>query len=301
MDPQRISARWAYVLVTSLALAAGCGDSSTGAVDDGDEDNGGSSSGKTPANNNGNNSSTSPTEPGGETQDQADGGSQPTTPGQDLGQGDGKDVITMGDSYMHVGGLTGPGPDGTEVSLEKISKRTYRKYGNTGGSAITAVSVLNNVIPGQFDKAKKDNANIKTVVIAAGGNDLGDQKACQGPKTEAEVSADCKKKINEVEAAIEKMVATMAKAGVKDILWVGYGPIKTSKAEMTGTMAYLNTVRKSKCVANDPARGLRCHIVVLMADLVGKIGSDGAHPTAAGFDAIGKNVWARMQQEGTRR
>lgn len=221
---------------------------------------------------------------------------------QDLGVGDGTDVVTLGDSYMRLpNALQQPGSEGVELSLEKAGNRTYRKYGYTGGRLLPPrpVAILNDVIPNQFTRAVQQNPNIMTVVIAGGGNDLTD--ACNGPTTEADLSDRCKTLLDQIDAASDTLIAKMAQAGVRDVVWVGYGDTTTTGQRVfRGALDYLRTKRIAKCVANDPSLGLRCHYV----DNKGRPGldtRDGFHPDAAGYDLIGKAVWDRMVAEGVRR
>lgn len=221
----------------------------------------------------------------------------------DLGVGDGSDVVTLGDSYMRLpNAFQQPGSEGVELSLEAAGGRTYRKFGYTGGSVLppTPVAILNNVIPNQFARARQQNPDIKTVVIAGGGNDLTD--ACNGPTTEAALSASCKTLLDQIDAACDALIAEMAAAGVRDVVWVGYGDTTTTGQRVfRGALDYLRTKRMARCVANDPALGLRCHYV----DNKGRPGlttrSDGFHPDAAGYMLIGQAVWDRMVAEGVRR
>lgn len=231
-------------------------------------------------------------EPSGHRGTDADGSANGAHP--DLGQGDGKDVVTMGDSYMKT-----TSPIGTEVSLEKLSGRDYRNYGNTGGNFLTAVAMLNGVIPNQLTVAKAAGATIETVVIAAGANDLTND--CNGAATEAELNAACLQRLSSIDSAIDGLIGQMAMAGVKDVVWVGYGDITAPGKLLTGALDHLRASRMQKCVAHTPSLGLRCHYVDTKAALAGKLGSDGAHPSAAGFDVIGQMVWDRMKLEGVRR
>ncbi len=224
-------------------------------------------------------------------------------PDGDLGVGDGTDVVTIGDSYMRLpNALQQPGTEGVELSLEAAGMRTYRKYGYTGGSIFppTAVAVLNGVIPGQFTRAVQQDPDIKTVVVAGGGNDLTDE--CNGPTTEAALSAGCKTLLDQIDAGIDSMIAQMAMAGVQDVVWVGYGDTSTTGQRVfRGALDYLRTKRMAKCVANDPALGLRCHYVDNKARPGLVTRADGFHPDAAGYAMIGHAVWDRMVAEGVRR
>lgn len=308
MRSRRVSARWGYGLVTGLSLVVACGESSSppsdeapasdepGATVPGNDERPGSSP---PA-------SASGSPDAAHDADAADAagsdGAKPP-PAQDQGQGDGHDVVSLGDSYMRLPNLVqAPGTEGVDLSLAKVSGQPYRTFAFTGGSVFPpiAVAIKNGVIPGQFTNAKNANADIKTVVMSGGANDIDDSDGCKGARTLAELSAQCKTELDSIDAAVDKLVADMAKAGVKDVVWVGYGPTPTTgNAIVEGAIAYLRAARKAKCVANNPALGLRCHYVDNFAASVPT--RDGFHPTGPGYDLVGKAVWDRMKAEGTRR
>jgi hypothetical protein len=227
----------------------------------------------------------------------ADGG--PTPPGGDLGEGDGTDVVTIGDSYMRLPNqLQQPGTEGVELSLEEAGGRTYRKFGFTGVSLFppTAVAILNGIIPGQLTRAAGEDPDIMTVVAIGGGNDLSED--CNGPTSEAELSATCIELLDQIEAGIQTLIADMGAAGVQDLVWVGYGDTTaTGQRVFLGALDYLRTRRMASCTA---ASTPRCHYVDNKAR-PGLVTRDGFHPDAAGYDLVGQAVWDRMVAEGVRR
>jgi len=203
----------------------------------------------------------------------------------DRGMGDGKDVITIGDSWMLLSAGTG-----IEVSLEKISKRDYRNFGVPG------TKLLDEVIPKQYTTAKGQGP-VKTVVMTGGGNDI-----IQDKPTDCVDSAFgdvCKAQIDKVGARLVKLWEEMSKDGVEDVLIIGY----TRKASLlfsplSKSAEYSNLTIPPLCAAVAPP--LRCH--ALDADTVFDGATrEGIHPTNAGYDKIGEAVWKLMQEKGMRR
>ena len=208
---------------------------------------------------------------------------------EDLGEGTGQDVITIGDSYMNF--LFG---QGTEFSLEAISGRDYRNY------AVPGTLMLNGQIPGQWDIAVAANADIKTVVMTGGGNDViqvpSVLSACQT------FDDACKAEIDTISAAVEELMTKMADAGVEDIIYLGY--YYPTLWDLSATTDYSRTETAKTCLSDGsgPA-GVRCHHIdpIELESTPIPLGIDGIHPTKAGYDRLAELVWARMQAEGVRR
>jgi len=192
----------------------------------------------------------------------------------DLGEGDGQDVITIGDSYMNLI------LSGIQQSLERISGRDYRNY------AVPGTLVLNEQIPGQYDAAVAADPDIKTVVMTGGGNDiLG--SSCTGT---------CSALVDQVAARLLQLRDQMAADGVQDVLIISYGyPTDVTLHE---SLDYSRQLLAASCTAQSVPR---CHYIDPVVELAGKIRSDGIHPTDAGYDILGQMAWDMMQAEGMRR
>ena len=200
---------------------------------------------------------------------------------EDLGMGDGSDVITIGDSWMSLGTA------GIQQSLLRASGQRYRTYGVPG------TQLLNGQIPGQFTRAKMANPDIKTVVMTGGGNDIlqtGLSAECGmgGPRCDPQLM-----KIGEGLAALWKQ---MGEDGVQDVVHVMYAAVAGDGLKDQETN---NMMLAALCAAATP---VRCHLlntdalIPTEADL-----RDGIHPTDAGYDRIGKAVYELMTKEGMRR
>jgi hypothetical protein len=215
-----------------------------------------------------------------------------TTMRPDQGMGDGKDVVTLGDSWMNLDNSIG-----IQQSLEKASKRDYRNFG------VPATKLLDGVIPNQYVMAKAQGP-IKTVIMTGGGNDvLQDPLLLIGecPDAAFDASTACKQRVDECIARLSKLWADMAKDGVTDVIIIGY----TEKAlALVGPFTKVNayTDQKSQPACNMVPAPLRCTAFdtdILVPDLT--LGLDSIHPDGAGYDKIGAAVWKVMQEKGMRR
>jgi hypothetical protein len=192
----------------------------------------------------------------------------------DLGKGDGKDVVTIGDSWMQLFA------SGIEQSLDAASGHMYRHY------AVPGTLVLNEQIPDQFKQAVAAGKDIKTVVMTGGGNDI---------LTAGCSDAACNPIVDMVSQRLSKLMDDMKTAGVQDVVLIGY----TYPADMTkrASLDHSRELSASICV---PTGAPRCHYVD-STKLQIMLMSDGIHPTAASCDLIGKTVFDLMTKEGVRR
>ncbi|HMI89985.1 MAG TPA: SGNH/GDSL hydrolase family protein [Polyangiales bacterium] len=209
---------------------------------------------------------------GGMADGEAGAGGQPMAH-QDLGQGDGKDVITIGDSWMNLI-LTG-----IEQSLEAKSGRDYRNY------AVPGTLVLNEQIPDQYDAAIAENPVVKTIVMTGGGNDI---------LTSPCVDDECEPIVDDVVMRLNQLMMQAGEDGVEDIILIGY----TYPADMGkhASLDYSIMLSKQTCTKDSKPR---CHF--LDSTKLAITLQDGIHPNPAGYDLIGETVWALMQAEGVRR
>jgi len=211
----------------------------------------------------------------------------------DPGKGNGSDVITIGDSWMsNTLQLTGTG-GGIAPSLRTVSGQRYRNYA-VQGVMLLSTSLFGPAIPTQWDDAVRENRNIKTVLMTAGGNDI---------IQDASLERDCQEGGPECEAVLVEIGETLAglwkkmsDAGVQDIIHVAY-----AKSAGDGLKnAEANAARLQK-LCDDVALPTRCHIIatdtLVNADLV----LDGIHPTRAANDRIAAYLYKFMEDEKIRR
>jgi hypothetical protein len=216
--------------------------------------------------------------------------SSATAADKDRGMGDGKDVITIGDSWMNLGA------EGIQFSVEKASGRSYRKYG-VGGTRL-----LNEAIPMQYAMAKSENSDIKTVIMTGGGNDILQDLAVHFQCIDSAFDSNevCRGRIDEVADRLSKLWAEMAEDGVQDVIIIGY----TRKAGIFGPLTKSANYSASKIppLCEKVPEPLRCHVFdsdEFVPSLALRV--DGIHPDSASYDAIGEALWEQMQEWGVRR
>lgn len=205
------------------------------------------------------------------------GTATPSKEHEDLGMGDGSDVVTVGDSWMSYAVNGG----GIETGLLAASGQRYRTYGFAG------TMLLDEVIPNQYETAKRDNPDIKTVVMTGGGNDL-----LLTGMTAGGCGEGCKSTIDKVTDRLVKMWEEMAADGVQDVIYIEYSRGGSNAPGVN----YANEVIPPKCAAAP----VRCHFID--SDLfINMVLLDGVHPTADGCQKLGKAAFDLMVEKGMRR
>lgn len=204
-------------------------------------------------------------------------------PRMDLGKGTGKDVITIGDSWMLLIF------SGIQESLLSVSKQPYRTY------AFPGTKLLDDAIPNQYRDAKSEDPNIKTVVMTGGGNDIIQDSALEADC--ASGGAMCVARLEAIGKALDTLWKQMSADGVQDVVHVMYS---ASAGSSIKDREANNQKLAQQCAAVPPP--LRCHLLSTDS-LIGPndLRSDGIHPTDEGYDKIGKAVFDLMVKEGMRR
>jgi lysophospholipase L1-like esterase len=223
------------------------------------------------------------------------GGTAPDAGGStrpDQGTGDGKDVVTIGDSWMNLS----PGI-GIQDSLERISMRDYRN------NAVAGTRLLDGdqAIPTQYEAAKREGP-IKTVIMTGGGNDILQEFFDILPScgdSQIDVTTACKDQIDKVAARLQTFWAEMAMDGVLDVLIIGYSHRADLLEPLSKSVDY--SAMKITPICNAVPAPLRCTAVdsdMLVPNLKLR---DNIHPDDAGYDAIATAIWKIMQEKGMRR
>ena len=194
----------------------------------------------------------------------------------DLLKGDGSDVITIGDSWMNIGTNGG----GIEGGLDRAMTK-YRHY------AVAGTLLLNGDIPGQYDRAKKANPKIATIIMTGGGNDVMFSGGCNTKES-------CTMFSQKIADGLDALWTKAAADGVTTTVYIQYSKnAGTAPSDTRPDMApvpKICTMGKLKCIT------IGTTDLVAASDTV-----DGIHPTKPACDLIAKRVLDEMAKAGARR
>jgi len=221
------------------------------------------------------------------------GGSAGGAAREDLGEGDGNDVVLIGDSWMSntlaLLGLNTGG--GISPALIDVSMKRYTNYA-VQGVLLLEDSGFGPKIPTQWESAKAKKP--KTVIMTAGGNDV-----IQGSSTlQRSCSAgtdECKQKLLVIGQALNTLWTQMAADGVLDIVHIRY-------TDTTGTLAESFQGDKGFPEPEICSSGkVRCHAVWTTDIVPASALVDGIHPNAATNRKIAMRVLDYLKEHGIRR
>ncbi|MBN1654707.1 MAG: SGNH/GDSL hydrolase family protein [Deltaproteobacteria bacterium] len=201
---------------------------------------------------------------------------------EDLGEGDGQDVITIGDSWMNI--ITNGG--GIEGGLDRVTGKRYRHY------ALAATTVLSEAIPRQYTSAKAFNPDIKTVIMTGGGNDVIMDMTIIGDCMAG--GERCRQRLIEVMNRLAELWSEMSVDGVRDLFVINY-------SEVAGTGVGDIDVRDEykEAIAQIPPP-IVLHFIETTDIVNGRL-ADGIHPTSQACTDIAQAVYDHMIEAGARR
>lgn len=202
---------------------------------------------------------------------------------------DRNDVITVGDSIFDLSGEL-------QLFLEQKAGQTFRNYTQsgaelTGGIIATAVDV-------QYSDARSTNANIDTVVMDGGGNDIlipamvGDIYGCRTKWYRKNISSRCKNLVNDVYVDLVNFLNQMDADGVQNVVYLGYYELPRGNANLLQALNYGDDKLADACsntTANCSFVDPRGHIPVEY------VLSDNIHPTTEGSQVLADLVWPHLQ------
>jgi len=213
---------------------------------------------------------------------------------EDLGEGDGQDVICIGDSWMSI--MTNG--DGIQGAMNRVSGQNYRHYG------LAATTVLSGQIPGQYTNAKRANPDIKTVIMTGGGNDIIMDAtmsiACAATSGDLSTNA-CRRRLLDVANRLGELWTEMSNDGVRDLFNINY-----AKGAATSVTEYIQAdiqVEYQKIIAALPppivVHYIQTEEIVNGSGVARLI--DGIHPTRDACTDIAQATYDHMKEAGARR
>jgi len=196
---------------------------------------------------------------------------------------DRNEIITVGDSIFDLSGEL-------QVFLEQKAGQTFRNY-TQNGAKIAGISQ-------QYTDAKADDANIQTIVMDAGGNDilipaiLFDPQKCKTRWYRPNLSSKCKAFIDDVYVDGVNLLNSMDADGVSDVIFLGYYHTTGNQANLVQAVDYGDTKLSQAC-ANSTAN---CTFVDPRSAIVAAdVKSDGIHPTTSGSQKLADLIWPELQ------
>jgi len=199
------------------------------------------------------------------------------------------DVVNLGDSIFALSGKI-------HDNLQSWAGQTFRRYALSG----SMVSHIGD----QYNKAKRDNANIQTIFMDGGGNDilipatLFDPYNCKVDWWESGLSSSCKSLIDDIYVDTVNLLNRMGRDGVDNIIYLGYyrvkdgliGTTKLNQAVDYGDARLSLAVRNATAASNyrvfvDPRAYISSSDIII----------DGIHPSSSGSQKLASLIWAKLQ------
>ncbi len=199
------------------------------------------------------------------------------------------EVITLGDSIFDLSG-------DIQAFLHEYSGTTFRDY-TLSGAELSGGSLATPVVQ-QYADAKSTDANIKTIVMNGGGNDILipaialDPYRCRTYWWRSDISSRCKNLVNDTYVEGVDLLNTMQRDGVQNVIYSGYYYTKGLQSNLAKAVDYGNFMLNEAC-KNTTAS---CQFV----DPRGVINSsdiivDGIHPSTSGSKKIANLIWPVLE------
>ncbi len=203
---------------------------------------------------------------------------------------DRNEIVTVGDSIYDLSGEI-------QLFLEQKAGQTFRNYTQsgaklTGGALATAVNV-------QYSDAKATDANITTMVMNGGGNDIllpailsFDPYGCKTTWYRKTISAKCKGLIEDVYVTGVNLLNEMDNDGISNIIYLGYYKTTGKRENLVSAVEY-GVDRLADACANSTAN---CTFVESRATMLSSdVLDDGIHPTTTGSQKLADLIWPHLQ------
>jgi hypothetical protein len=224
---------------------------------------------------------------------------------------DSKEIVLIGDSYINWVSHTFP------TDINAVSKLSIEDFA-IGGTSMGSGGI--GLIPDQWTTAVKTHPNIVAVIADGGGNDVLVPDLSQFPNggqckmmgAQSPTIPDCQKIVEKGLEAGKKLFITMAKAGVKDVMFFFYPRVPTGTVvggtDPNGMLDYALPKIKASCdgayalsLTESPGKPIRCHFIdmvpVFDGHLTDYFAPTDIHPNPTGSKAMAAAIWSRMQKD----
>lgn len=186
-------------------------------------------------------------------------------------------VVIMGDSVFDFTG-------DISTVLEELSGDRYRDYSVTGARIDAIVQ--------QYDKARSEDSNIRTVLMDGGGNNL-----LQRNQTNCKDADDsrCVEMIQTISTHVEDALDHMSADNVENVIFLGYYHMKRNLEFLGPAIDAINQANFEKC----KNAGLNCYSVDPTEAFEGHpeyLQWDNIHPTNEGSRVLADMIWDVMVQ-----
>lgn len=203
---------------------------------------------------------------------------------------DRNEVITLGDSIFDLNSEI-------QANLESFAGQTFRDYTLSAAEikgGILAVSVTE-----QYEDAKDTDANIDTVVMNGGGNDIlipakaGDLYGCRTRWYRKNISSRCKNLVEDVYVDVVDLLNRMESENVENVIYLGYFHPKGSDANLSQAVDYGNQWVEYACETTSAANCTFTPSVDTMTPA--DIEDDDIHPTVGGSLKLANLIWPHLE------
>lgn len=212
----------------------------------------------------------------------------------EVADADNNQVISIGDSIFALSGEI-------QDNLEADAGETFRQYTKSGAYLVGGIGLAPSVVE-QYEGAREDNANISTVVMDGGGNDILIPAVALDPhncKTQwyqfGRLSSKCKAFIDDIYIEAVNFLNEMEADGVDNVVYLGYYYTKNGlllldsleEAVDYGDQALARACSNStvNCTFVDPRS------TIVDDDIL----FDGIHPNSSGSQKLADLIWPELQ------
>lgn len=200
------------------------------------------------------------------------------------------DVISIGDSIFDLNGVI-------EDDLEANAGTTFRDYTQSG--AELSGGALATSVEQQYADAKATDANINTVIMDGGGNDIlipamtFDSYGCRTRWYRKNITSRCVDLIQDQYVNAVNLLNQMDADGVEGIVWLGYYELPRGNANLTQALNLGDDLLGAAC---DVTSNANCFFVDPRGTVpASQVESDDIHPTVEGSHNLAAQIWPVLQ------